>query len=474
MTLRKTKIVSTLGPKTANLEAIRALAKAGANVFRLNFSHGDHEFHLGLMKMIRQVEADLGTPLTVMADLQGPKYRVGKLNPSLQLKTQDELIFTLKEQEGAVQLPHPEIYASIAVGNTILINDGKISLEVTKVAPEKITALVIHGGELSSHKGVNLPHTELKNDFLTPKDEKDLAFLLSDTCVQNVDYIALSFVQRAEDIVETRKKIKGDIRLLAKVEKPLALENAEKIIEASDGILVARGDLGVEVSVQEVPRAQRRLVRQARQAGKPVIVATQMMESMIECNVPTRAEASDVANAVFEGADAVMLSAETAMGQFPTEAVEVMSKILEQAELEETPPLPALPHEILPIDKAIIQSATFVSSHVEGSAIVNLTASGRSVLETAKQRPQAPIFAITDTEKLSRQLNIVRGVMPLNLRPTTFADLADHVCKDLLERGVVQKGAPVIFTVGIPFHTPGTSNVVRVVNAGEKESYVSF
>ncbi len=410
---RRTKIVATLGPASSTPEMIQRLFAAGADVFRLNFSHGDHPDHAERMAMIREAEVKYRRPIGVLADVQGPKLRVGRFSGGgVFLKPGQDFRLDLNPTPGDSQratLPHPEIIAAAQAGTTLLLDDGKLRLQVTRSGPDYLETVVAVGGRLSDRKGVNVPDIVLPIPALTVKDRADLAFALEIGC----DFIGLSFVQRPEDVQEARDLVQGRAWIVSKLEKPQALDRLDEIIALSDAVMVARGDLGVELPPEAVPIAQKRIVRRARQMGKPVIVATQMLESMITAPTPTRAEASDVATAVFDGADAVMLSAETAAGQYPLEAVGIMDRIIGRVEqdqdwrenMDRTRPLAE--HAT---SDAICHAAAEVARTIEAPAIAALTQSARTALRIARQRPVAPIIGLTPSEEVARRLALAWGV----------------------------------------------------------------
>ncbi|MCA0188387.1 MAG: pyruvate kinase, partial [Proteobacteria bacterium] len=424
---RRSRILATLGPASSTLERIRELAQAGADVFRLNFSHGTHADHAERYRQIRQVEAELGRPIGVLMDLQGPKLRVGRLaGGKVTLTAGQAFRLDLDPAEGDASragLPHPEIFAALEAGTELLLDDGKLRLRVDRFGPDFADTTVLVGGPLSDRKGVNVPGVVLPISPLTTKDRADLAFGLE----LGVDWVALSFVQRPEDIGEARALIGDQAWIMAKLEKPAAIEHLDAIVALADGVMVARGDLGVELPPQQVPVLQRRIVRAARKAGRPVVVATQMLESMITAPAPTRAEVSDVATAVFEGADAVMLSAESASGQFPLEAVATMNRIAESVERD--------PNYRAVIDgqrtdpeptgaDAIAAAARTVAETLDLKAIVVWTASGATALRIARERPYTPILMLTTSERTARRMRLVWGVNPIiGADPTHSADM---------------------------------------------------
>ena len=467
---RKTKILATLGPASSEPEVIRQLVEAGADAFRLNMSHGSHDDHRRLFRIIRDLEAGSGRPLGVVADLQGPKLRIGNFSEGrIDLCAGKRLrldLDTSMGDEGRVTLPHPEVFAALKKGLEVLLDDGRVRLRVEKAAPDHAETVVLVGTELSDHKGVNVPGAVVPLKALTNKDHRDLEFALG----LGVDWIAMSFIQRPDDVAEGRKLIAGRAGLIAKIEKPAAIQTLDGIIELSDAIMVARGDLGVELPVEEVPGLQKQIVRASRAAGKPVIVATQMLESMIEAPTPTRAEVSDVATAVYDGADAVMLSAESAVGDYPVEAVAMMNRIAEQAEhdpmyraLKEAWPNPP---EATSAD-AISAAARQVAETLGAAAIVTYTTTGSTTLRAARQRPTVPILALTPRRNTARRLAILGGThcAPTD-DPTDFTEMVERACRVAVRDGLAEPGQRLVITAGVPFGTPGATNVLRVAVVG--------
>jgi len=463
---RRTKIIATLGPASSSPEVLARLFQAGADVFRLNFSHGTHDDHFARIAAIRDLEARFDRPVGILADVQGPKLRVGQFGGGrVQLQTGQEFRLDLNPTPGdvrRVQLPHPEIIAAAGIGTTLLLDDGKLRLRVTRVRPDHLETEVMVGGPLSDRKGVNVPDIVLPIPALTAKDRADLAFALE----HGADFIGLSFVQRAEDVAEAKEIAAGRAWIMTKVEKPQALDNLEEIIRLSDAVMVARGDLGVELPPEEVPLAQKRIVRMARQMGRPVVVATQMLESMITAPSPTRAEASDVATAVFDGADAVMLSAETAAGQFPFEAVNIMDRIVARVEadsgwraiIETTRPEPE--HSVA---DAIAAAARQVAHTIDASVICAFTASGSTVLRAARERPEAPVLGMTSSMATARRLALVWGVHAvLSPQVHSMTETVSKAAATAALEGFASSGQSVVVIAGIPFGQPGTTNALRV------------
>lgn len=463
---RKAKILATLGPSSCTPETIRALAEAGADVFRLNFSHGRAEEKAPLVAAIREMEQALGRPFGILMDLQGPKLRVGAIEGgALELKAGDLLRFDLDPAPGnatRVPLPHREIFQAIHAGDRLLIDDGKLRLSVVESGADFALCRAEVGGRLSDRKGVNLPGTVLPISPLTEKDRADLAYGLG----LGVDWVALSFVQRPEDVAEARKLIGGRAALLSKIEKPAAIDHLTQLVELSDGIMVARGDLGVEMPLESVPRWQKELVRACRLAGKPVVVATQMLESMINAPAPTRAEVSDVATAIYDGADAVMLSAESAAGKYPVEAVATMSSII--AATERDPLYTAVVHALHPpleatAPDAISAAAAQVAATIKAALIISYTTSGSTALRAARERPEVPILVLTRSQETARRLAILWGahcVMTEDI--TSFREMAEKAGQIAAAEGLAVSGDKIVITAGVPFGTPGSTNVLRI------------
>ncbi|WP_372623022.1 pyruvate kinase [Falsiroseomonas sp.] len=463
---RRTKIIATLGPASSSAEVIERLFRAGADVFRLNFSHGSHADHAERIAIIRALEKRVERPIGILADVQGPKLRVGKFQGGrVQLQTGHPFRLDLVATPGdvrRVQLPHPEIIEAAGIGTTLLLDDGKLRLRVTHRRDDHLETEVVVGGPLSDRKGVNVPDVVLPIPALTEKDRADMAFVLD----QGVEYIGLSFVQRPEDVAEAQLLADGRAWIMVKMEKPQAIENLGEIVRLADCVMVARGDLGVECPPEEVPLIQKRIVRTARAAGKPVVVATQMLESMIGAPSPTRAEASDVATAVFDGADAVMLSAETAAGQYPYEAVNIMDRIV--ARVEQDPGWRTLTDAERPPPQrssagAIAAAARQVASTMEAEAIATFTATGSTTLRVARERPDCPIIGLTSSEQTARRLAVVWGVHPLlSSEPHSMTDMVAKAIRAAAQEGFAKTGDEVVVTAGVPFGTPGTTNALRV------------
>jgi pyruvate kinase len=467
---RSTKIVATLGPASADANVLRSLFESGADVFRLNMSHGDHAGHGALIAAIRALEREVGRPIGILTDLQGPKLRLGSLaGGAVEVPSGARYRLDLDETPGdsrRAPLPHPEVFAALSKDTEILIDDGKIRLRVTQRGKDYATCEALVGGRVADHKGVNVPGAVLAISPLTAKDRNDLRFVLD----ADVDWIGLSFVQRPEDMAEARKLIAGRAALLAKIEKPSAVERLDEILTLADAAMVARGDLGVELPPEDVPGIQKRIVRQCRTLGKPVVVATQMLESMIENPTPTRAEASDVATAVYDGADAVMLSGETATGRYPAESVAMMNRIIEHVERDPLyRSLLDLVHgapEATGAD-AITAAARQVAHTVGASAIVTFTTSGSTALRAARERPEVPILTLTARPDTARRLALAWGIHCVVGRDvTSFSDMVKRACGRALEEGFAANGDRLVITAGMPFGTPGATNVLRIAWVG--------
>jgi len=468
---RKVKILATLGPASNEEEMIQKLHEAGADLFRINMSHASHDMMRTLIKRIRNVEARCGRPIGILADLQGPKLRVGKFEAG-KVDLVAGQTFTLDSNDALgdttrVFLPHPEIFASVKVGHRLLIDDGKLHLRAEKCDGKTIVCTVVSGTKISDRKGVSLPDTLLGVGALTEKDRADLDAVLE---TEDVDWVALSFIQRPEDLSEVRKISRGRVGLMSKIEKPQAIERIDEIIELSDALMVARGDLGVEMPLEAVPGLQKQLIRAARRAGKPVVVATQMLESMITAPVPTRAEVSDVATAVFEGADAIMLSAESASGDYPVESVATMASIA--SKIETDPHYPGIiyaqrtPPEATGAD-AISLAAHQIAETLKLSAIVCYTSSGTTGLRTARERPQVPILALSPVIQTARRLAVVWGLhCVVTSDATDLDDMVNRACRIVATEGFGKPGDRVIISAGVPLGTPGATNMLRIAYIG--------
>ncbi|MGE0724386.1 MAG: pyruvate kinase [Alphaproteobacteria bacterium] len=463
---RSTKILATLGPASSSHETIRALFDAGVDVFRLNFSHGTHADHRKRFEIIRAVEQERKRPIGILMDLQGPKLRVGTFRDGkVKLEAGKPFRLDLDDAPGDERrafLPHPEIFQAIEKGTELLLDDGKIRLRVERLRGKTAETVVVTGGMLSDRKGVNVPNAVLPLSALTAKDRTDLRFGLD----LGVDWVALSFVQRPDDVAEARKLVAGRAAILVKLEKPAGIDRLAEILDLTDAVMVARGDLGVEMPPEDVPGLQKRIVRACRVAGKPVVVATQMLESMINAPAPTRAEASDVATAVYDGADAVMLSAETAAGSYPLEAVRIMDRII--AKVEHDPlyrPIMDAEHtqpEHTAAD-AITAAAAQVAQTIGAAAICTYTTSGSTTLRAARERPVAPILGMTAKIETARRLAVLWGVHWVQTRDTrSFTDMVERACKIAVQEGLARRGDRIVVTAGVPFGTPGATNILRI------------
>ena len=468
--LRRTKIVATLGPSSSDEATIARLFEAGADVFRINMSHTSHDAMRKLHAAIRAVEKSSGRPIGILADLQGPKLRVGTFKDD-KVTLENGATFVLDDDKAPgdatrVHLPHPEILAALEVGHTLLLDDGKIRLVATETSPKRAVTRVVVGGKLSARKGVSLPDTTIGSSALTDKDRSDLEACLN----TGVDWVALSFIQRPEDIAEARKVTRGRAAVMAKIEKPQAVVRLAEIMDFTDALMVARGDLGVEMPLERVPGIQKQITRAARRAGKPVVVATQMLESMISNPVPTRAEVSDVATAIFEGADAVMLSAESAAGQYPVEAVAMMNRIAEEVETDAT--YQSIIHaqrtepEATGAD-AIADAARQIAETLDLPAIACWTSSGSTGLRVARERPNCAIVAISPNVATGRKLAVVWGVHCIVAEDArSLDDMVDRACRLAFREGFAKAGQRIIIVAGVPLGTPGATNMVRIAFVG--------
>ena len=463
---RKAKIVATLGPACETKEIIEKLFLTGVDVFRLNFSHGSHEDHKAKVKIIRELEKKYSRFICILGDLQGPKFRVGKfINIKENLKTGQEFTFDLNKADGTnkrVYLSHKEIYQSISKGQRLLVNDGKIRLIVKSKAKDKIVCKVTAGGEISNNKGLNIPDTKLKLKIITPKDKLDLALAIK----LDVDWIALSFIQSTKDLMEAKKLIPSKFKIMVKVEKPSAMDELEDITSNSDGIMVARGDLGVETNPEDVPIHQRTMVAECRKQGKPCIVATQMLESMIESPTPTRAEASDVATAIFQGVDAVMLSAESAAGQYPQESVQMMDKIIKRVEADDKYKNNLSNYNLSHTKntaEAIARAAFNVAEIIDSNCLVTFSKSGRSIVRVSRMRPDVTLVGLTSDIKVARQNALTWGtLMDVVDDVSTSTEMVDRACRVVKKFNIVPAGSQIIITAGVPFGRVGSTNLMRI------------
>ncbi len=468
---RRVKIVATLGPISNNEAMMRALFEAGADVFRINMSHTSHESMSETHAIIRKLEIEYARPIGILVDLQGPKLRVGKFESGAMRLTEGDVVSFVRREvtdgSGRIHLPHPEIFEAIEPGHTLLLDDGKLKLRVVEASDVRIDAEVLVGGSLGSRKGVSLPNTVLPLGAMTEKDLADLQH----ACQVGVDWIALSFVQRPDDVAQAQDLVAGRAAVMAKIEKPSAVTDLQPILKLADGIMVARGDLGVEMPVEKVPGIQKQITRAARAAGKPVVVATQMLESMIAAPVPTRAEVSDVATAVFEGADAVMLSAESAVGKYPAEAVATMDRVA--VEVERDPLYEVIIHaqniyrEATGVD-AVSAAVRTVANTLSLSAIVCYTASGNSSIRAARERPPQPILALTPIAATGRRLAVVWGLhCVLTSDPKDLDDMVQKACRIAHREGFATEDDRIIISAGLPFGQSGGTNMMRIAKVGD-------
>lgn len=470
--LRRTKIVATLGPASSERSAIDRLFRAGADMFRINMSHTSHDRMCEFIAAIRSVETEHSRPIGILVDLQGPKLRIGSFrDDAVTLVPGADFVLDSDPSPGdthRVQLPHPEILAALAPGHTLLLDDGKIRLQARETAGDHARTQVKVGGRLSARKGVSLPDTTVPFSAMTAKDRSDLDAALA----TGADWVGLSFIQRPEDIAEARKFARGRAGVMAKIEKPQAVQRLSEIMDFTDSLMVARGDLGVEMPLEKVPGIQKQLTRAARRAGKPVVVATQMLESMINNPVPTRAEVSDVATAVFEGADAVMLSAESAAGQYPVEAVATMNRIIEEVESDPTYRTIIQAQRAEPEATgadAIAVAAREIAETLDLSAIVCWTSSGATALRVARERPKPPIVAISPNMSTGRKLSVVWGIHCVVAQDARDQDdMVDRASRITFREGFAKAGQRIIIVAGIPLGTPGATNMVRIAFVGDE------
>ena len=473
---RRIKILATLGPASSDSAMIRKLFEAGADVFRINMSHTPHDKMRELVKTIRNVESSYGRPIGILVDLQGPKLRVGAFaEGGVQLKNGETFTLDSNPAPGdatRVHLPHPEILAALRPGHALLIDYGKLRLIAEETSSDRAITRVVIGGRISDRKGVSLPDTDLPVSAMTPKDRLDLEAALE----TGIDWIALSFVQRAEDVHEAQRLVRGRAAIMSKIEKPQAIDRLDAILEASDALMVARGDLGVELPLERVPSLQKRMTRMARKAGKPVVVATQMLESMIQSPVPTRAEVSDVATAIYEGADAVMLSAESAAGKYPVEAVSTMNRIGEEVERDPTYRTVLMAQRPDPeptAGDAIADAARQIAETLDLSAIICWTSSGSTAMRVARERPKPPVVAITPNLTAGRKLSVVWGVHCVVAEDAQDQDdMVDRAGRIAFRDGFAKAGQRVIIVAGVPLGTPGATNMVRIAYVGPNSTDV--
>jgi len=453
-----------LGPSSSTRDALRGLVGAGLNVARINFSHSTHEQHAATIALIRDVATETKRPIAILGDLQGPRIRIGELGPARDLADGSDVVFAPEGKENGDEIPvtYEALADDIHDGDRILINDGLIELVVLDVSKPRVTARVVHGGQLSSHKGINLPGVQVSAPSITAKDREDIAFAVQ----QELEYVALSFVRRAQDIAELRQLVPKHMLVVAKIEKDSALENIESIVRASDGVMVARGDLGVELPFEEVPYAQKRIIALCNRLGRPVITATQMLESMVTHPRPTRAEASDVANAILDGTDAVMLSAETATGQYPRLAVEAMTRIITEIEARVRPrhrDERRRNETAISTEFAIAAASAAAVTMLGAPVLIVFTKSGFSARVVAAHRPSVPILVLTDVPRTFRQLALVWGVIPeLVKHCNTYDEMVKLALDAVQRRGLARDGDRVVVTAGVPFDVPGTTNLLKV------------
>jgi pyruvate kinase len=463
--LAKTKIVCTLGPASCSPETLRSLMKAGLNVARINFSHGTHDEHAATVATVRRIAAELQRPVAVLGDLQGPRIRVGELAGPVPLREGADVVLAPEGTEGAGEFPitYEALAHDVSVGDRVLMDDGLIDLVVLDVEPPRVRARVVHGGVLRSHKGINLPGVAVSAPSVTEKDQDDIDFAVQ----QEVDYLALSFVRKVDDIASLRALIPKSMLVVAKIEKDTALSDIGTIVEAADAVMVARGDLGVELPFEEVPIAQKRIISVANALGRPVITATQMLESMVTNPRPTRAEASDVANAILDGTDAVMLSAETAVGTYPRLAVTAMLRIILEIERHPIPRASLANSQLhdghVATEDAIAAATTAAARSLGAPVVIVITKSGFTARIVAAHRPDVPILALTDVERTYRQLALIWGVQPELVPPAAnYDEMLEHGRSAVIRRGLAAPGDRVLVTAGVPFDVPGTTNLLKV------------
>lgn len=470
--LRRVKILATLGPASQDRETIRRLIEAGADIFRINMSHATHDGMRERIRTIRELSKEFDHEIGVLVDLQGPKLRIGEFDGGgVDLVKGQTFALDADKKSGditRVHLPHPEILRALAPGHVVLIDDGKVRLHIIEASANRATAIVDVAGRISNRKGVSLPDTDIPVSAMTEKDRSDLDAALA----EGVDWIAVSFVQRADDIAEVKKIVRGRAMVLAKIEKPQAIARLDEIMEMADALMVARGDLGVEMPLEKVPGLQKRITRNARRFGKPVVVATQMLESMITSPVPTRAEVSDVATAVFEGADAVMLSAESAAGKFPIEAVATMNRIAEEVENDSVWRTVINAQRGAPEATgadAIAVAARDVAETLDVKAVCAWTASGSTAFRIARERPAPAVLALTPRRQTARRLSLVWGVHAIVTKDTgDLDDMATRACKLSNREGFSKEGDRIVIVAGVPFGTPGATNMIRIAFTGKE------
>ncbi|MBZ6377975.1 pyruvate kinase [Pacificimonas flava] len=470
---RKVRILATLGPSSADPEMLSRLFHAGADAFRVNMSHGSHADHKERIAQLRAMEKQLGRPMTILADLQGPKIRVGTFEDGpIHLKEGDRFVLDRDDSPGSAErvcLPHPEVFVAVEAGQRLLLNDGKLVLKIESVSDDRIETVAQNSGELNDRKGVNVPDAVIPLPALTDKDRRDLDFALD----QGVDWIALSFVQRPDDVAEARRLIAGRAALMAKIEKPRALDRLDEILDLCDGLMVARGDLGVELPPQKVPRVQKEIVELARMAGKPVVVATQMLDSMVSNPAPTRAEVSDVANTIYEGVDTIMLSAETAAGSYPVEAVRMMNAIALEAEADpmyqkhisftETSPQPTTAD-------AISSAAGSVVRTVDCALAACFTTSGSTARRASRERLPVPLLVLTPSRETARRLGLLWGIHAVTTRDVSdFEEMVGKARRMAVRTRLGETGDRIVVMAGVPFGTPGSTNVLHIARISGDE-----
>ena len=471
MRKRFTKILATIGPSSASIDKLQLLHEVGVDAFRLNFSHGSHDDHARAIKAIRKIELDSETPIAIIADMQGPKIRCGEFeNGQIELNYGEQIFIEYSKEpgyEGLIRMPHPELFKALEAGHILKFDDGKLQVTITANDGVRLCARVDTPGTLKSKKGINVINAVLPMSAMTVKDKIDMRFALS----QNVDFIALSFVQSAQDVKEARGIIDDRAGIIVKIEKPSAVDNLAEILEESDVVMVARGDLGVELPLEQVPIVQRRIIKEARDQGKPVIVATHMLESMIDAPAPTRAEASDVATAIFQGADVVMLSAETAVGQYPDTAVATMDRIIKAAESDPNY-WSAFSLGVLvsasTAEDAISFSAKSIAQTMNCAAVFGITQTGSTVKRISRQRPPCPVIGLTPLINIARRMVLYWGVVPfVTSDPKSFDEMVASLQSVATSKLEFPKGSSVLITAGIPFGRPGTTNTLKVAVLGE-------
>ena len=475
--MRKTKIVCTLGPASSDEKTIEAMLRAGMNVVRLNFSHGNHEEHKKTIERFRKVRDEMGVPAAILLDTKGPEIRTGNfINGEEILENGQNFLLTTEDVEGTkerVSVTYKDLPSEVKAGNLILINDGEIAIRVTATTETEVKGIVVHGGKISNHKGINLPNVKLNMQYISPQDRADILFGIEN----DVDYIAASFVRTAKDVMEVKRLLESnggrEIKVIAKIESTQGIENFEEILDAADGIMVARGDMGVEVAYEKLPGIQKRFIRRCVQSGKIAITATQMLESMISTPMPTRAEITDVANAVFDGTSAVMLSGETAAGKYPVAAVKTMAKIAQQAE-EDQPKVPArnvIWHEMdrYDITNAVGHAVCTLAKDIDAAAIMAITKTGYTASRMAKFRPETMIIGATPYTKTYHQLSLIWGVRPLMTDYRYEVEvLFRHCAIKAIKEKLIKDGDTVVISAGVPVDVPGNTNTIRVIEATEE------